>query len=112
MADDDEGLLPAYIEEDEEEAAASKQQRRQNSKRKKPRERMPWEFGTPEEEAKAEVRRALEDELIVYDPKTDTSCFTRVWFLDRTIFDLDEEKRRSDSDWPNKGNCFSWRSFL
>jgi hypothetical protein len=82
----------AYSEEDEEAATAARQQRRQQSRiRKKPRERMPWEFATPEEEAKAEVRRALEEELIVYDPKTDASCFTRVWFLDRTIFDLDEE---------------------
>uniref|UniRef100_A0ACD5YAV4 Uncharacterized protein n=1 Tax=Avena sativa TaxID=4498 RepID=A0ACD5YAV4_AVESA len=90
MAEDDDGVLPAYIEEDDEEAAAAKQQRREQSKRKKPRERMPWEFATPEEAAKAEARHALERELIVHDPKTGDCCFTRVWFLDLTIFDLDE----------------------
>jgi hypothetical protein len=90
MADGDDGVLPLYIEEDEEEAAAAKQQRRQQSKNTKPRERMPWEFATPEEEAKAEARRARARELIVHDPKTGDTCFTRVLFLD---FDLDEESR-------------------
>jgi hypothetical protein len=88
MAEDDDGVLPLYIEEKEEEAAAAKQQRRQQSENTKPRERMPWEFATPEEEAKAEARRARARELIVHDPKTGDTCFTRVWFLD---FDLDEE---------------------
>ncbi|XP_010233771.1 uncharacterized protein LOC100823626 [Brachypodium distachyon] len=93
MEDDDDvdGVLPAYIEEDEEEAMDAKQQRRQQSI--KPRKMMPWELATPEEKAKEEVRRALEDELYEHGPKTGSGSYTRLWFLDLTVFDLDEETR-------------------
>ncbi|KAL6613990.1 hypothetical protein ACP70R_036260 [Stipagrostis hirtigluma subsp. patula] len=87
-ADDCDGL-PMYFEEDEEEAAAEKQKRRQQSR--KPVAKLPWEPATPEEKAKRELNFAMMDKLHEYDPKLGYGCYTRVWFVDFSTFDIDEE---------------------
>ncbi|KAL6613991.1 hypothetical protein ACP70R_036261 [Stipagrostis hirtigluma subsp. patula] len=87
-ADDCDGL-PMYFEEDEEEAAAEKQKRRQQSR--KARAGLPWEPATPEELAKRELNFAMMDKLHEYDPKLGSGCYTRVWFVDFSTLDIDEE---------------------
>ncbi|RLN22356.1 hypothetical protein C2845_PM07G31850 [Panicum miliaceum] len=91
-ADDCDGL-PMYIEDDEEEAAAEKQKRRQQSQ--KPRAKLPWEDETPERKARKELRWAMMKKLFEYDPKTRSSYYTRVWFVDFTTFDIDAESNPS-----------------
>ncbi|CAN6280969.1 unnamed protein product [Urochloa humidicola] len=85
MADDEFDGLPMYVEEDEEEAATAKQERRQQSRKPPP---PPI---TPEELARREFNRAVARRCMEYDPKLGYSCYTRVWFLDFTKVDIDEE---------------------
>ncbi|PUZ55126.1 hypothetical protein GQ55_5G186900 [Panicum hallii var. hallii] len=85
MADDDFDGLPMYVEEDQEENEAEKQKRRQQS-RKPPPPRV-----TPEELARREFNEAMGRKLFEYDPKLGGSYYTRVWFLDFTKVDIDEE---------------------
>ncbi|KAL6613992.1 hypothetical protein ACP70R_036262 [Stipagrostis hirtigluma subsp. patula] len=91
MAEDDPGVLPMYDEEDEEEAAAEKEKRRQQSR--KPRKELPWpeESLTPEEKARKEMNFAMATKLVECNPKTGGRTYTRVWFLDFSRFDIDEE---------------------
>ncbi|RLN04049.1 hypothetical protein C2845_PM13G16420 [Panicum miliaceum] len=86
-ADDCDGL-PMYIEDDEG-AAAEKQKRRQQSQ--KPRAKLPWEDETPEEKTRRELNLAMVKKLYEYDPKMRSGYYTRVWFVDFTTFDIDEE---------------------
>ncbi|XP_062207883.1 uncharacterized protein LOC133909462 [Phragmites australis] len=88
MADDDYDVLPMYIEEDEEEAAAEKQKRRQQSLKPPP---PPRPLITPEEMARRKVNQAMRRKLHEYDPKWGSGCYTRVYFLDFTKFDIDAE---------------------
>jgi hypothetical protein len=96
MATDDCDGLPMYIEDDEEEAAAEKQKRRQQSQ--KPRGKLPWEDDTPEEKARRELRLAMMEKLFEYDPKMGSGSYTRVWFVDFTTLDIDEESNPSTPD--------------
>ncbi|XP_062206279.1 uncharacterized protein LOC133908303 [Phragmites australis] len=88
MADDDYDVLPMYVEEDEEEAAAEKQKRRQQSLKPPP---PPRPLITPEEMARRKVNQAMLRKLHEYDPKLGSGCYTRVYFLDFTKFDIDAE---------------------
>jgi hypothetical protein len=96
MATDDCDGLPMYIEDDEEEAAAEKQKRRQQSQ--KPRRKLPWEDDTPEEKAGRELRLAMMEKLFEFDPKVGSGSYTRVWFVDFTTLDIDEESNSSTPD--------------
>jgi hypothetical protein len=96
MATDDCDGLPMYIEDDDEEAAAEKQKRRQQSQ--KPRGKLPWEDDTPEEKARRELRLAMMEKLFEYDPKMGSGSYTRVWFVDFTTLDIDEESNSSTPD--------------
>nr|CAB3475137.1 unnamed protein product [Digitaria exilis] len=89
MAADDFDGLPMFVEDDDEEAAAAKQKRRQQSQ--KPRGKLPWEDETPEERAKAGLSLAMMKKLYEYDPKSGHGCYTRVWFVDFSTLDIDEE---------------------
>ncbi|CAO1940618.1 unnamed protein product [Urochloa humidicola] len=89
MAADDCDGLPLYFEDDEEEAAAEKQKRRQQSQ--KPRGKLPWEDDTPEKKARTGLRLAMMEKLFEYDPKSGSGSYTRVWFVDFTTLDIDEE---------------------
>lgn len=86
MEDD---VLPMYLEEDEEEAIAAKQKRRQQSGRPPPPPPM------PEEEAKKARNRDMMNKLHEYDPKLGYGCYNRIWFVDLTKFDIDEESKPS-----------------
>ncbi|RCV28622.1 hypothetical protein SETIT_5G418200v2 [Setaria italica] len=90
MAADDCDGLPMYFEDDAEEAAAEKKKRRQQSQ--KPRGKLPWEDDTPEEKARGELRLAMMEKLFEYDPKMGSGSYTRVWFVDFSTLDIDEEK--------------------
>ncbi|TKW18318.1 hypothetical protein SEVIR_5G423400v4 [Setaria viridis] len=89
MAADDCDGLPMYFEDDAEEAAAEKKKRRQQSQ--KPRGKLPWEDDTPEEKARGELRLAMMEKLFEYDPKMGSGSYTRVWFVDFSTLDIDEE---------------------
>lgn len=103
MAEDEDGeVLPAYIEEDEEEASAAKEQRRQQST--KPKKRWPWEFATPEEEAKNKARMDLLDKHYEHDPKTGHGSYVRAWFVDPSDLDVETQygpMRHTDSIIPD-----------
>ncbi|RLN24751.1 hypothetical protein C2845_PM07G20540 [Panicum miliaceum] len=86
MADDDFDGLPMYVEE--EEVEAEKQKRRQQSRQPPP---PPPPRVTPEELARTEFNEAMARKLFEYDPKLGGSYYTRVWFLDFTKVDIDEE---------------------
>ncbi|RLN23831.1 hypothetical protein C2845_PM07G20520 [Panicum miliaceum] len=101
MADDDFDGLPMYVEEDQEEVEAEKQKCRQQSRQPPPPPRV-----TPEELARTEFNEAMARKLFEYDPKLGGSYFTRVWFLDFTKVDIDEESTILKTKLPTKSTNF------